>query len=224
MIGTEATNEVRFEPDGQRALRARQAGARRLQRQRARWATSISTRTSTYSGATVPQSERDKSLGDPRGIVWNSAGTRGYVTGMGSNYLVVVDANGARAGITDTIAVGEGPTGIVLDEARSRLYVLDKFEGAISVVDSVAEVETVRVPFFDPSPSAIRVGRKHLYDTHKNSGLGQIACASCHVDGKLDRLAWDLGNPAGTDEADHRPEPRRRTSRASTRASRTGTR
>src|SRR5205814_6515096 len=32
---------------------------------------------------------------------------------------------------------------------------------------------------------------------HKTSGLGQAACASCHVDGRFDRLAWDLGDPTG---------------------------
>ena len=73
--------------------------------------------------------------------------------------------------------------------------------GAISVVDTASEVESARVAFFDPSPNAIKIGRKHLYDTHKNSGLGQIACGSCHVDAKMDRLAWDLGNPAGAMKA-----------------------
>src|SRR5262249_56547050 len=96
-----------------------------------------------------------------------------------------------------TIPVGEGPTGVVLDRAHSRLFVMDKFEAAISVVDVTTELENARVPFHDASPAAIKVGRKHLYDTHANSGLGQIACASCHVDARFDRLAWDLGNPAG---------------------------
>jgi hypothetical protein len=53
------------------------------------------------------------------------------------------------------------------------------------------------VPFFDPTPSVIKRGRKHLYGTHENSGLGHISCGSCHVDGRMDKLAWDLGNPQG---------------------------
>jgi hypothetical protein len=53
------------------------------------------------------------------------------------------------------------------------------------------------VAVFDPTPTAIRNGRKHLYDTRSSSGLGQVSCASCHVDGRFDRLAWDLGNPSG---------------------------
>ena len=192
----DATNEIRFEPNvSGRFTRVE------LARTDAAGTTTLGVVDLnphlTYSGSTIPQVDRDKSLGDPRGIAWNSAGTRGYVTGMGSNCVIVIDASGARAGISDTIPIGEGPTGIVLDEPRARLYVLDKFEAAISVVNVATETESVRVPFFDPSPAAIRIGRKHLYDTHKNSGLGQIACASCHVDARMDRLAWDLGNPAG---------------------------
>jgi cytochrome c553 len=147
-----------------------------------------------YTSSTVPQEERDESLGDPRGIVWNAAGTRGYVSGMGSNNVVVL---GTGDPLRPTIEVGEGPTGLALDEARARLYVLDKFEGAISVVDTTSQAEVERVPFFDPSPAAIKVGRKHLYDTHATSGTGVVACASCHVDARMDHLAWDLGDPSG---------------------------
>jgi YVTN family beta-propeller protein len=197
IVGTEATNEIRFEPVVQgrftrvEIARVAPAGPATL---------GISDLNShlTYAAPRVPQSERNKSLGDPRGIAWDSSGTKGYVTGMGSNNLVVIDSSGQRAGIAPTIAVGEGPTGIVIDTAHGRLLVMDKFEGAISVVDIATELETTRVSFHDPSPAAIKAGRKHLYDTHKTSGLGQIACASCHVDSRFDRLAWDLGNPAGT--------------------------
>jgi YVTN family beta-propeller protein len=129
--------------------------------------------------------------------VWDAAGEKAYVTGMGSNNLVVIDPTGARAGQSPTIEVGEGPTGIVLSPDGSRLFVLNKFESSISVVDVATEVETARTAFPDPSPLAIKAGRKHLYDTHGTSGLGQVSCASCHVDARMDRLAWDLGNPGG---------------------------
>ena len=94
--------------------------------------------------------------------------------------------------------MGEGPTGVVVLDALDRLYVLNKFEGSVSEIGLSTETEIGRVPFHDPSPAAIKVGRKHLYDTHKNSGLGQIACASCHVDARMDRLSWDLGDPSGS--------------------------
>ncbi len=153
-----------------------------------------------YTTSTLPQSERDKSLGDPRGLVFNAAGTLAWVTGMGSNNLLVVDADGDRLG--PPIAVGEGPTGVVLKESANRLYVLNKFAGSVTVVDSAAGVVVTTCAFHDPTPTAVKTGRKHLYDTHKNSGLGQLACASCHVDARMDRLAWDLGDPAGAMKAE----------------------
>ncbi len=196
VVGTEATNEVRFEPVlagtfvRVRLARVDPAGPGRI------GFVDLNPHLD-YTASTVPQIERDKSIGDPRGIAFRSDGARAYVTGMGSNNVVVVDGTGARAGLSQTIEVGEGPTGVALDETAGRLYVLNKFESSLSVIDTALETEIARIPFFDPSPAAIKVGRKHVYDTHKNSGLGQIACASCHVDSRMDRLAWDLGDPAG---------------------------
>ena len=169
VVGTEATNEIRFEPviTGTflrvQLARVQPSGPSAL-------AISDLNGHLTYSSSAIPQSERDKSIGDPRGIVWNAAGNKGYVTGMGSNNVIVIDAQGTRA--APTIEVGEGPTGVVIDEAKGMLYVLDKFESALSVIDLATELETARIGFYDPSPAAIKQGRKHLYDTHKNSGLG----------------------------------------------------
>ena len=197
VVGTDGTNEVRFEPVVQGTFTRVELALKNPTSPVAAAVVDLNPHLN-YGVPTVAQGLRDQSLGDPRGIVWNAAGTRGYVSGMGSNNVVVIDGSGARAGLAPTIEVGEGPTGVALHEASGRLFVLDKFESAISVVSTGAEIETARVPFFDPSLPAIKAGRKHLYDTHKNSGLGQVACASCHVDGHTDRLSWDLGNPAGT--------------------------
>jgi len=150
-----------------------------------------------YLIRTLPEAERNRSLGDPRGIVWNASGTRAYITGMGSGNLVTVDSSGNRGG-PQPLALGEGPTGLALDEPRHRLYVLNRFSATISVVDTLAQTVVGTVPLFDPTPQVIKAGRKHLYDTHKTSGLGHTACASCHVDARMDRLAWDLGDPAGS--------------------------
>ncbi|HYH94748.1 hypothetical protein, partial [Hyalangium sp.] len=193
VVGTDATNEVRFEPvlNG-RFLRVELAKVNPVSAVRS--ALRDLNPHLTYTTSTIPPSERQKSLGDPRGIAWNAAGTRGYVTGMGSNNVAVVGAEGQRLG---QIGVGEGPTGLVVDSRRGRLYVLNRFGASLSVVSLQDHREKARVPFFDPTPSAIKVGRKHLYDTHKSSGLGHVSCGSCHVDGRMDKLAWDLGDPSG---------------------------
>ncbi|MDG1049104.1 MAG: hypothetical protein P8M11_00660 [Planctomycetota bacterium] len=197
VVGTDGTNETRFEPnlDGV-FLRVRLATV----------ATSGSTTLVDlnphldYSTSGVPQAERDLAVGDPRGIAWRADGGRAYITGMGSNNVVAIDATGARVGAP--IEVGEGPTGIALDAAGQRAFVVNKFDASVSVVDLVQGRETVRVPFHDPSPEVIKVGRRHLYDTHAGSGLGHVACASCHVDSRTDRLAWDLGDPSAPMDSD----------------------
>src|SRR5690606_20346847 len=111
-----------------------------------------------YAQRSVPPQDRVKSVGDPRGIVWNAAGTKAYVSGMGSNNVVVLGANGTRAGLDDTIPVQEGPTGLALDEGRNALYVLNRFDGSISVVDLDTEAESTVVRFYDPTPAVIKTG------------------------------------------------------------------
>lgn len=147
-----------------------------------------------YLTSKVDQSMRNQSIGDPRGIVWNSNGDRGYVTGMGSNNVIVIDQNGTRI---DRIEVGEGATGIALENDNNRLYVWNHFEASLSTIDMSSNIEINKMQLFNPLPVAIQDGRKFLYSTHDTSGLGQAACASCHVDARMDRLAWDLGDPSG---------------------------
>ena len=48
-------------------------------------------------------------------------------------------------------------------------------------------------------------GRRFLYDAALTSSHGDSACATCHVDGDLDALAWDLGNPDAAMVPDQNP-------------------
>ena len=197
VVGTDGINEVRFEPnlDGVflRVLLATAAPGSPP-------AVADLNPHLDYGQSAVEQAIRDLSLGDPRGIAWRSDGGRGFVTGMGSNNVVVLDGSGTRVGAP--VEVGEGPTGIVLHESLQRAYVLNKFEASLSVLDLAGLTEVARVPFHDPSPESIRIGRRQLYDTHTTSGLGHVSCASCHVDARTDRLAWDLGDPSGLMDPD----------------------
>lgn len=194
VVGTDATNEIRFEPNlNGRFLRVNVSqftvgGGNTI--------TDMNPHLD-YLSESVPPALRQQSIGDPRGIAWTSDGSVAYVTGMGSNNVIRIGANGVRLG-GSPIRVGQGPTGILLDEARDRAYVLNKFDGTISSVDLTNDQEIARADFFDPTPMVIKKGRPHLYNTHTGSGTGHISCGSCHVDGKWDRLAWDLGDPSGS--------------------------
>lgn len=195
VVGTDGTNEVRFEPviNG-KFLRVN--GAFVDPTSLIGSVFDLNPHLGDYSDRNIEPAERAKSIGDPRGIAWNAAGDRCYVAGMGSNNLIVLDENGDRVGAIPT-ELPEGPTGVVVDDARGRLYVVSKFAATLSQISLDAKGLDPTVALHDPTPEPIKVGRKHLYDTHKNSGLGHISCGSCHVDARMDRLAWDLGDPSG---------------------------
>lgn len=149
-----------------------------------------------YNTPSIATNQRIQSIGDPRGIAFNADGTERYVVGMGSNNLVVSDANGTRLGLVD---LGAGPTGIVVNNNTGLGYVLNRFEGSVSVVNLAERAELGSYEYYDPTPARINAGRIFLYNTHISSGLGQASCGSCHVDARADRLGWDLGDPNGAD-------------------------
>jgi DNA-binding beta-propeller fold protein YncE len=198
LVGTEANNEVRFEPELQShfiqvtGAIVRSDGEKKIFDLNPHLDKSI---------RTLPREQRSESIGDPRAVQYDSTGSRAYVAGMGSNNLAVLDSTGARVG---TIRVGEGPTGLALDAEGNRLFVMNRFDASISVVDLNDQTETSRVKFFDPTPYAIKRGRRVFYNTHLASGLGQVSCASCHLDGRMDRLAWDLGDPTSAATSEKR--------------------
>ena len=135
VVGTEAINELRFEPNVNGIFVRSHLALINLATSPPAASISDMNNHLDYSVSTLPQSERTRSLGDPRGVAWNGAGDKIYVTGMGSNNVIVLDETGNRIGLSETIEVGEGPTGIVVSETHGQAYVLNKFSSSISVLD-----------------------------------------------------------------------------------------
>ncbi|MBL9002166.1 MAG: immunoglobulin domain-containing protein [Phycisphaerae bacterium] len=193
IVGTEAMNEVRFEPNLRGVFITARIGTFSPVSPEVVSFADLNPHL-TYQTPTIPGGLRAQSIGDPRGIVWHPTSGRAYITGMGSNNVIISDSSGGRHGRID---VGAGPTGLAIRGDGSTLFVLNKFDGSISVISTDSESETARVAFYDPTPAAIKEGRPFLYNTHLTSGLGQASCASCHIDARSDFLAWDLGDPRG---------------------------
>jgi len=161
-----------------------------------------------YAVSPGPQSERDLSLAEPIDVAVNGSAGKVYVAAMGQSRVGVLDLAGnvtnriATAGAPSApgIAPGEprGPTGLALDAARHQLFALNRFTNSIAILSTDTETKVGEVPLrFDPSPPEIRSGRRFLYDGNL-SAHGDLACASCHIGGNFDAIAWDLGNPLGT--------------------------
>ena len=145
--------------------------------------------------------ENDTSLAFPVGMAVSSDGATLYVAGFGSSEVGVYDTAALEADsftpdANDQLPVtGGGPTGLVLDEARSQLYVLTRFDNAVSVLSTGTGAELTHVALHNPEPASVVNGRRFLYDASFTSTHGDSACASCHIFGDFDSLAWDLGNP-----------------------------
>jgi DNA-binding beta-propeller fold protein YncE len=117
VVGTEATNEIRFEPNVKgKFVRVHMGSFLPASPASTKSIADLNPHL-TYIDATVPQAERDKSLGDPRAVIWKANGTRGYVAGMGSANIAIVDAGGVRLA-AQPIHVGQGPCGLAIDEPR----------------------------------------------------------------------------------------------------------
>lgn len=152
-----------------------------------------------YGVSPGPAHEIEQSIAIPGDIAFNADGSVAYVTAFGSSSVAVLNV---ASGDIGHIAVGGGPSGVALAEGLDRLYVLNRFDNTISVVDTASSVQIATAGLagpsgFDPSPDEIRRGRHFLYDARLSSGHGDSACASCHVFGNFDGVAWDLGDPTG---------------------------
>ena len=151
--------------------------------------------------APVPNAESEKSLAQPMGMAVSSDGQTLYVAAFGSSKIGIFDTAEIEAdtfvpSASDQIPVtGGGPSGLVLDEPRGRIYVLTRFDNSISIIDIVSRAEVSHVPMFNPEPSSVVEGRSFLYDAAFTSSHGDTSCSSCHIFGDFDSLAWDLGDP-----------------------------
>jgi len=148
-----------------------------------------------YSVSPGPQSERDSSLGIPNGVCWSADGQRIFVTSLASDKLGVLDASGHLLARVPTLP---GPTAVLADPTRPRLYVLARFHQQLQTLatSNLATVAATAIGF-DPTPDDIVNGRKFFYGGF-TSGHGDQACASCHLFGDMDNFSWELGNPQGT--------------------------
>jgi DNA-binding beta-propeller fold protein YncE len=200
---TESRNEVRFEGPGSisTTVQGHLAEAR---------VTVISGSTVTprhlnkhinYAVRPAPTSVRDASLSQPTSLAVSSNGATLYVAAFGSSKVGIFDTaqlenNTFTPSASNHINVsGGGPSGVLLNEARGHLYVYTRFDNAVKVVNIATKTEIRSVPLHNPEPASIVTGRQFLYDARLTSSNGESACASCHVFGDFDQLAWDLGNP-----------------------------
>jgi MYXO-CTERM domain-containing protein len=163
-----------------------------------------------YDTLQMPPGTRDRSIAQPLEMVVTSDGSTLFVAGYGSSAVGVIDTQELESGSIGTstsrlIPLSDGgpvgPSGLVLDEVRGRLYVVTRFDNSLVTVDVSSRSVVGVARMHTPEPEHTIVGRPMLYDAYFTSSNGEASCGSCHVFGDMDDLAWDLGDP------DHEVEP-----------------
>lgn len=154
-----------------------------------------------YTQLPAPRADFEKSVSTPLEMAVSPDGSELFLTAMGSNAIAYFDTqeladNSYTPDANAIIRVsGGGPGGLALNNDGSRLYVYTRYDNGLSIIDANAKSELAHQTFFTPEPRSVIDGRPFLYDATLTSSNGEAACASCHIFGDTDHLAWDLGNP-----------------------------
>jgi YVTN family beta-propeller protein len=146
---------------------------------------------------------KNHSLSTPTDMAVTSDGRTLFVAAFGSQKIGVFDTaslendtfNPRTASANYIPVSGGGASGLALDEPRGRLYVMTRFDNSVKVIDLATKQEIATATLPNPEPASVVEGRPLLYDATRFSGNGEASCASCHIFGDNDDLAWDLGNP-----------------------------
>jgi YVTN family beta-propeller protein len=139
----------------------------------------------------------------PLGMAISITGDTLYLAAFGSSKIGIFNTSDLEddsfvPSSSNHITVsGGGPTGLILNEPKSELYVLTRFDNSISVINTTSKTEKSHIALHNPEPAPVLVGRPFLYDANLTSSNGEASCGACHVFGDLDSLAWDLGDPSG---------------------------
>ena len=164
-----------------------------------------------YTARPAPPGTKQHRLSTPLDMVVSQDGQQLYVAAFGSSKVGVFDIadlendtlwDGVGQEFDPTTAsaqyipvTGGGPSGLALDETRGRLHVATRFDNGLSVIGLTTRTERMHTTFHNPEPPSIIEGRPLLYDAFRSASNGEASCASCHIFGDFDTLAWDLGNP-----------------------------
>ncbi len=146
-----------------------------------------------------------RTIGQPYALDFGPTGQadagHAYIVGLLTNRVVEYDEVGAFVQSFDILPSGSIARAIHFDSANDRIYVYCWGTNEIRVYTLGAPVilDAVMDLGFDPAPATVQQGRQTFYDG-SHSLHGDESCATCHVEGRMDQMAWDLSNRPADDK------------------------
>jgi YVTN family beta-propeller protein len=125
--------------------------------------------------------------------------------GPGERRAMANDLSASANYVAARIPVGRAPKGLALSPDGRRLFVANRTDDTISVVDTAARRVVSTIPLGRAAnPTAERSGERLFYSA-RFAFQGHFGCANCHIEGTLDALSWDLEPDGfGVDIVDNR--------------------
>ena len=158
----------------------------------------------------IPIDELDRYYALPWGVAITPDKSKIFLTTAGSESVTVIDVHrllrtvrerqhlfvndlSASADyVVGRIEVGNNPRGIVLSNDGKRLYVANRLDDNISVIDTATDEVVSTIDLGGPKDiDALRRGERLFY-TADFAFQGQFGCSNCHIDATIDGLQWDL--------------------------------
>lgn len=158
----------------------------------------------------VPLDELDRYYSLPWGVVITPDKSKMFVTTAASESVTVIDiarllnfvhsqresfVNDLSASpnyVVVRIPVGHNPRGVLLSKDGTRLYVANRLDDNISVIDTQSNRVVSTIDLGGPKTiNALRRGER-LFFTADYAFQGHFGCSNCHLDATIDELQWDL--------------------------------
>jgi YVTN family beta-propeller protein len=158
----------------------------------------------------VPIDELDHYYALPWGVAITPDKSKIFLTTAGSESVTVIDVSrllktvrtrrkpfvndlsASAEYVSARIPVGHNPRGVALSPDGKRLYVANRLDDNIAVIDTNSAKVVSTIDLGGPkNPDALRRGEQLFY-TADFAFQGGFGCSSCHIDATIDGLQWDL--------------------------------
>jgi YVTN family beta-propeller protein len=162
----------------------------------------------------VPIDELDRYYTPPFGVAIARDKSAAYVSTTGSDSVTVVDlaklvkfirsvpkeerqavANDLSASanyVAARIPVGRAPKGLALSADGKRLWVANRTDDTVSVVDTEARKVVSTISLGGPAALTAERRGERLFYSANYAFHGHFGCANCHIEATFDGLSWDL--------------------------------
>src|SRR5208282_5048042 len=158
----------------------------------------------------VPIDELDRYYSLPWGVLITPDKSKIFVTTAASESVTVInvaqllkfarsrresfvnDLSASANYVVARIPVGHNPRGVLLSKNGKRLYVANRLDDNLSVIDTIANRVVATIDLGGPKTvNPFRRGER-IFFTADYAFQGQFGCSNCHLDATIDELQWDL--------------------------------